>query len=679
MRGIYDTHPLLWNNLIVMKLVLVLVLTALGLAAPVAVGQAQPAQAPTQQPSDRVAEAYAQFLMAHRYEDDDKADEAIAAYRRAMALDPTAAEIVSDLANLYMRINRPADAISVGEQALKVDPNNREAHRILGTVHASMATAVPRAGRPTPAAQAESLAKGIEHLEAALRGVARPDANLRAMLAQLYIVNKSHDKAIPILAELVKQEPEWEQGVNFLIDAYEGAGKSDEAMRWLQEAAAENPALYVKLGDLYGESERWREAAASYERAFESMPRDFMVRIRYASALMSGGDPADLTKARTALQEALGIRNNNEQALALLSQAERRAGALAEAEQTARRLITANARNVRGYIVLAEALEERQRYDAVVEALAPVLPAFRSAQNSAVSLSMLLPHLGFAYERLGQADRAVATFEEARKLDPSNPVLTGYLIQAQIAAKRYPDALQLARTARAQHADDVRLASLEAKALHQSGKTDEGIAVLEAFVKRRGDDPRAHIALAQALTEAARGAQAVRVLQTAQARFPAETVLTFELGAAFDKQKRHAEAEAAFRQLIAKEPEHAGALNYLGYILAERGEKLDESVDLVKRALKIEPENGSYLDSLGWAYYKAGKNDLALEYLQRAADQLTRNSVVQDHYGDVLLRLSRFEDAIAAWTRALEGDGDDINRGDIDRKIRSARQRITKR
>jgi tetratricopeptide (TPR) repeat protein len=342
-------------------------------------------------------------------------------------------------------------------------------------------------------------------------------------------------------------------------------------------------------------------------------------------------------------------------------------------------VIAANARNARGYVALAEALEERQRYDAVVSALAPAIPAFRASQNSAGALMMLLPHLGFAYERIGQADRAVSTFEEARKLDPSNPIIASYLVQAQISAKKYPEAIEAVRAARAQHGDDVRLARLEAQALHGSGRTDQGIAVLEDLLKRRGDDPRAHIALAQAYSEAERGNQAVRVLQTAQARFPTESLLTFELGATFDKHKRHAEAEAAFRQLVAREPENAPALNYLGYILAERGEKLDESVEFVKRALKIEPENGSYLDSLGWAYFKAGNMDLALDSLQRAADQLTRNSVVQDHFGDVLFRLSRFDEAIAAWTRALEGDGDDINRGDIDRKIRTARQRIPRR
>ena len=104
-------------------------------------------------------------------------------------------------------------------------------------------------------------------------------------------------------------------------------------------------------------------------------------------------------------------------------------------------------------------------------------------------------------------------------------------------------------------------------------------------------------------------------VQDAQVKFPAETGITFELGAVLDKQKKFAESEAVFRQLITKEPENAAALNYLGYMLAERGERLNESVDYIKRALAIDPENGSYLDSIGWAYYKDGKLDLAVEHL----------------------------------------------------------------
>ena len=270
-------------------------------------------------------------------------------------------------------------------------------------------------------------------------------------------------------------------------------------------------------------------------------------------------------------------------------------------------------------------------------------------------------------------------FEEARKIAPDDPSLTGYLIQAQLAAKHYAAAADLARAARAGRPDDLRLARFEAQALRQSGQAEQGIAILEGLLQRIGDNPEAHISLAEMYAESNRGAQAVKVLQDAQARFPSETSVTFELAAVFEKQKKYAEAEAAFRQLLTAAPEHAQALNYLGYMLADRGVRLDESVELITRALKVDPDNGSYLDSLGWAYFKGGKLDLAEEHLRRAAELLTTNSVVQDHYGDVLARLQRYDDAIAAWNRALSGDGDSVDRADIDRKIRSARQKLPKR
>src|SRR5262249_57855277 len=102
------------------------------------------------------------------------------------------------------------------------------------------------------------------------------------------------------------------------------------------------------------------------------------------------------------------------------------------------------------------------------------------------------------------------------------------------------------------------------------------------------------------------------------------------------------------RQLITRAPNNAIALNYLGYMLAERGERLGESVDYLKRALAIDPDNGSYLDSIGWAYYKDGKLDLALDNLKKAADQLSTNSVVQDHYGRILFQLRPYNHTVLA-------------------------------
>ena len=91
------------------------------------------------------------------------------------------------------------------------------------------------------------------------------------------------------------------------------------------------------------------------------------------------------------------------------------------------------------------------------------------------------------------------------------------------------------------------------------------------------------------------------------------------------------------------------------------------------------PRQPSYLDSLGWAYFKSDKLDLAEENLRRAADQLKTSSVIQEHYGQVLFKLGRYDEAIAAWTRALNGDGDSIDKSDVDKKIRAAKQKLPKK
>jgi Flp pilus assembly protein TadD len=135
-------------------------------------------------------------------------------------------------------------------------------------------------------------------------------------------------------------------------------------------------------------------------------------------------------------------------------------------------------------------------------------------------------------------------------------------------------------------------------------------------------------------------------------------------------------AERALRDLNARDPMDANALNSLGYMLAERGDRLAEAVTLLERALKIEPGNPSYLDSLGWAYFQQGRMDLADSPLTEAADKLKSSSVVQDHLGDLRFKQRRFADAAAAWERALGGDGQSIDRTKIESKIREARGRM---
>src|SRR5262245_26964543 len=650
---------------------IVALVAALIISLPVHHAAAQ--TAPT--PPTSVAEAYAQFLIGHHLEEDDDTDGAIAAYKRAIALDPSAADITAELAGLYLRQNKVQEAMSTAQAALKIAPTNSEGNRVLGIVYAALAeSSSGRNGKSD-----ENLAKAIQHLELAVEhpsgGIVDP--NLRATLARAYINGGAFDKAIPLLADLVKQEPGWNDGPMLLAEAYAGAGRTKDAIAWLEEQ--NDPRLMGALGDFYERDQRWSDAAKAYERAVQQTPRNRELKTRYASTLLKTGRREDAQKARDVLTDVVSARADV-QSLYLLSQAQRRLGDPKAAEASARRAIAQNNKSPWGYYALAEALEERREYQAVVTELAPAVAEMRGrAPDNAFAVSLLLPHLGFAYQELGQLDKAIATFEEAHKLAPKDPNLASYLVEANIAAKRYAAAADLARTALADNPDSLRLVRLQAQALRHSGKADQGVTLLEESLRTHEDEPAAYIALAQLYADVDRGAQAVKVLQDAQAKFPSDTSITFELGTVYDKQKKFADAEATFKQVLAREPDNSAALNYLGYMLAERGERLDESVDLLKKALQLEPDNGSFLDSLGWAYFKSDKLDLAEDNLRRAADQLKTNSVIQDHHGDVLFKLGRLDEAIAAWTRALNGDGDAVNRGDIDKKIRTAKQKLPKK
>jgi tetratricopeptide (TPR) repeat protein len=629
--------------------------------------------------NDNVAEAYDQFLLAHHFESDDNFEAAVAAYTRAMALDPLAGDVPADLAALYLRQNKVQEAMTSAEQALKVAPDNREAHRVLGFVYAALAEGGRDSGSRTP--PGDTVATAIHHLELAIApSDSDPDPNVRATLSRLYVTSGAFDKAISLLTVLVNQEPQWQDGPPLLAEAYVGAGRTREGITWLEDRSADDPRLLPTLADFYERDRRWKDAVESYAKAVQLAPRDTDLATRYASALLNAGGHDQITQARDTLANVLAAHANDTRALYLMSQAERRLGDLEAAETTARKVIAQNARSPWGYYALAEALEERQQYQAVVDALSPALTRFRASASadSEFESGLLLPHLGFAYQQLGQFDKSIAAFEDARRLAPHDPAVAAYLAEANIAAKKYAPAVVVARSAFAEHPDDLRLARVEAQALYYSGRTDQGIAVLQDVLKKHEDDPAAYIALGALYSEADRGTEAVRVLQAAQTKFPSDNALSFELGAVLDKQKRYADAEAVFKQVLARDPENAAALNYLGYMLAERGERLDESVGLLKKALQLEPDNGSFLDSLGWAYFKADKLDLAENNLRRAADHLKMNSVIQDHYGEVLFKLGRFDDAIAAWKRALSGDGDSIDRDNIDKKIRTARQKLKK-
>jgi tetratricopeptide (TPR) repeat protein len=242
--------------------------------------------------ADAVASAYDEFLLARHLETADDVDGAIAAYKRAIELDPVSADIVAELSALYLRQSRLNDATTAADQALKIEPDNREAHRVLGIVYATLAESGRRNGAraQTAATQTENIAKAIQHLEKAVdRSNGEPDPNVRATLARLYVAAGTFDKAIPLLTDLVNEEPGWNDGPALLAEAFAGAGRNADAIAWLEEAAPNDPDLYATLGDFYEREHRFADASKAFGQAVQHAPRNAELKRRYAGALLNAG------------------------------------------------------------------------------------------------------------------------------------------------------------------------------------------------------------------------------------------------------------------------------------------------------------------------------------------------------------------------------------------------------
>jgi tetratricopeptide (TPR) repeat protein len=244
-------------------------------------------------------------------------------------------------------------------------------------------------------------------------------------------------------------------------------------------------------------------------------------------------------------------------------------------------------------------------------------------------------------EQAGLLKEATESYTRAIATDPTNRGLKFRRIAAVFNDGNYTQAAAFATEAQAQHPEDLRFPRLRARAVFEGGDPARAVTILEPTAKANPRDIATQLALADLYNDAGRDRDAERTL----------------------------------RLLLEMEPSNAEALNYLGYLLANRGRSLDEAVRLVERALVAEPGNPAYLDSLGWAHFRRGDLEEAEKYLAPAAQKLPRNAVVQDHLGDVLAGRGRWADAIAAWTRALAGDGG-VDRVAVERKIQDARTKI---
>lgn len=148
------------------------------------------------------------------------------------------------------------------------------------------------------------------------------------------------------------------------------------------------------------------------------------------------------------------------------------------------------------------------------------------------------------------------------------------------------------------------------------------------------------------------GARAV--LEKALSRWPKDTDLLYSLGIVLDKMELHAQAMETMERIITQDPEHADALNFVGYVLADEGKNLDRAMVLISRALESEPDSGYIIDSLAWLYFRRGDNARAWEEIKRATERVSNDPTVWEHYGDIAAALGKLAKARDGYRKSLE-------------------------
>ncbi len=463
--------------------------------------------------------------------------------------------------------------------------------------------------------QQDDFPQAIDVLKDAIK--ANPNnAEPYQQLAFIYLKYlKKTDQAIDYANRAIALNPEDAEGYQRLVEIEVAAGQEKKALEVLDRAAkvrSNDPAFWMRLGKLY--------MAILFKSDSQPKPDELKKtnEIFKKAAEHAGDDPAvlkeiaDYYAASQQLKEAIPLylrvlelqpddANAREKLATGFILTNQRGKAVEMLEQ----IIKEHPEKYQSYDLLAQVLDDEARSLQRANRLEEAKARFAKVAANYEQSLLINPNHPSTYLHLAElllgplrdADRAVKLLTDARRRFPGAPEIVYYLAIAQREAKQSQQAV----------------ATFE-EALHEA-QLDEDDDVINAK-------------------------------------------FYFNYGAAAEQAGLYEKAADLLRKSIALDPANsAEAYNYIGYMWADHNMNLDEAEAMIKRALESEPNNASYLDSLGWMEFRKGKFDQALSDLLRAAKALERDDpVVFEHIGDTYLKLNRVPEALDAWQKALALD-----------------------
>jgi tetratricopeptide (TPR) repeat protein len=584
------------------------------------------------------------------------------ALQKSLELNPNLAESYTMLAEISLRFppNDIEEAILQATIATKINPDNFGARRILARIYTIKSRIAGDSLEPNSTAKAIGEWKEIVRLDP-------KNAEAWAFLSLFYERQNRSDERIEVLKKWVSAvEPmENEQGFYRTM-----LGRAETLS---PETAA------LKLGDALIKAGKNGEAVEILSRRVADEPENALA-IDLLRQAIQGGESKPSNATVEMLKQAVFANPTNTVLVELLSDAQISLGKTDDAVKTLKNSIQNSPKADKNtlanlQISLGDIYLQANRHDEAISSYEQALTAFGiektllTTEDQREFAVKVFEKIIRTYKNAGKAAEAKSAIERARILLGKEDLFADkQLISLLRESGRKDEALQAVRSVRKKFAEDYPLLRTEATILTETGRVEEGVALINNLIKQKSQYPSAYyddfsnyLFISSLYSQAKKPKEAIETAQKAVAAAESQEkkqLANISLANAQHQSGNHQQAETTLRTVLKQMPDNPIALNNLGYYLLERNERIDEAVSLIEQALKIDPTNSSYLDSLGWGYYKLGKLPEAERYLKQAIRYNPASANTFEHLGDVYLKQGNPTLAQSAWQKALSFSSD---------------------
>ena len=655
--------------------------------APVPAPSAPTAEAP----GDRAA-AYYNFAMAHMYSElaqqygnrGEYLNKAIGHYRAAIKADPNSPFLSEELSDLYIQSGQIRSAVQEQEEALKANPKDVHARRILGRIYSRML------GDPGQNKVNETMLKNALEQYTRIVELEPADVDSWAMLGRLHQIGTNSVEAEKAFQKALELDKENEDALTGLAFVYSGLGDSKRSTELLERVVAKNPSMrsLMSLAQGYEQMRDYKLAAETLRRAVQMSPGNTEVRKFFAQSLLAA---ENFEEALKQFQELADDDPRDAQPLLQMSRIYRQQHKLKEARAASDKAKAIDPNNLDILFNEVNILDGEGKTTEAVAALKEVLVSSRKSSYSPAEKQnrlWLLERLGGMQRTAQQHQEAIATFRQMTEVDSDQaPRATAQIVETWRQARDYPKALAEADAALKQFPADRTIKLIHASLLADTGKVDEAAKEIRSLLDGKNDRDT-YMSLAQVYEKNKNYAEMTKAIDAAEKLSVSDEDkegVYFARGAMYEKQKKLDLSEAEFRKILKLNPDNAAALNYLGYTFADQGINLPEALVFIQKALAKDPGNGAYLDSLGWVYFKLDRLPEAEAQLKLSIDKVPTDPTVRDHLGDVYAKQGKLKEAISQWQASLQqwkqnspAEYDSAEVAKVQKKLDSAKVRLSR-